>query len=323
MKILVTGATGFIGINLSKALMRLGHSVVGVDNFFSSNRDALQKFTQHSSYSFFEHDIMHPLPQEVSQDVDLICNLACPASPRQYFRDPIYTVKTSVLGIMNLLDLATLRNIPLLQASTSEVYGDPLQHPQHESYWGNVNPIGVRACYDEGKRLAESLAFDYKRAKNTKIKIIRIFNTYGPYMAYNDGRVVSNFIVQALNGRDLTVYGDGSQTRTLCYIDDLVDAITKYLLLDDPQNEVTGPINLGGEVEITIKQLAQTVIAHVVTKNVTSNIAYHPLPSDDPVRRKPDCSYAKEILEWYAKTPFEIGLQKTIEWMHNQIDRQT
>lgn len=311
MKIVITGALGFIGINLCKNLLSKGYEVLGIDNFYCSNRFHLKELEQHNNFSFLEHDIINPIPISNNFVPDLLCNLACPASPVQYLKDSIYTTKTNVFGMINMLDLAIKYDVPILQASTSEVYGDPLEHPQTESYWGHVNSIGIRACYDEGKRLAESLCFDYKRQHKAKIKISRIFNTYGPYMASDDGRVVSNFIVQALHKKPLTVYGKGQQTRSFCFIDDLVEGIVRFLLLDDPHNEVTGPINLGNNDEITIQELAYQINKYIPH----TSIEYKILPEDDPQQRKPDSTQAKKILAWEPKITLAEGLPPTIAWL--------
>ncbi|MEO1650153.1 MAG: UDP-glucuronic acid decarboxylase family protein, partial [Pseudomonadota bacterium] len=271
-RILVTGGAGFLGSHLCERLLERGHEVLCVDNFFTSTRQNIRHLMDNRDFELMRHDVTFPLYVEV----DEIYNLACPASPIHYQFDPVQTTKTSVSGAINMLGLAKRLKAKIFQASTSEVYGDPVEHPQTEAYWGNVNPIGARACYDEGKRCAETLFFDYRRQHNLNIKVVRIFNTYGPRMHPNDGRVVSNFIVQALQGDDITIYGDGSQTRSFCYVDDLVEG---FLRMMDTPDDVIGPINLGNPGEFTIKELAETVIEMVGSK---SKIAYHPLPSDDP-----------------------------------------
>jgi len=308
-KILVTGGAGFIGSHLCKKLLNQGHEVICVDNFFTGNKENIVELLDHPYFEIIRHDVNFSLYIEV----DEIYNLACPASPVYYQKDPVQTTKTSVIGAINMLGLAKRVGAKILQASTSEVYGDPEVHPQPEEYWGRVNPIGIRSCYDEGKRCAEALFFDYSRQHKTKIKVVRIFNTYGPNMQMDDGRVVSNFIVQALKGDDITIYGDGSQTRSFCYVDDLVEGLYKMMQTSD---EVIGPINLGNEGEFTIKELAEKVIT--LTKS-ESKIKYEPLPSDDPKVRKPDITKAKKILNWQAEIILEEGLRKTIEYFKNQL----
>lgn len=302
-KVLVTGGAGFIGSHLCEKLLQKGYFVVCLDNLFTGSKKNIKTLLENENFRFIEQDIIEPLDIEVNQ----IYNLACPASPPHYQHDPIKTTKTSVLGILNMLDLAKKYNAKLLQASTSEVYGDPLEHPQKESYWGNVNPIGIRSCYDEGKRCAETLVMDYHRQYNIDTKIIRIFNTYGPNMHPEDGRVVSNFIIQALKNEDITVYGDGTQTRSFCYVSDLIDGIIKTM----ETNDITGPINLGNPSERTVLNLAELIIKMT---NSSSKIIYKSLPKDDPVRRKPDITLAKEILNWEPKVAIEEGLTKTIEY---------
>jgi len=303
-RVLVTGGAGFIGSHLCAWLIEAGHSVLCVDNFFTGTRANIAPLLDNPNFELLRHDITFPLYVEV----DEIYNLACPASPVHYQFDPVQTTKTSVLGAVNMLGLAKRLRIPILQASTSEVYGDPSVHPQPEDYWGNVNPIGPRSCYDEGKRCAETLFFDYHRQHNLAIKVVRIFNTYGPHMHPNDGRVVSNFIVQALRGEDITIYGDGHQTRSFCYVDDLVDGLMRLMETSD---DVTGPVNLGNPVEFTIRQLAETVIA---LTGSSSKIVYRPLPEDDPRQRCPDISLAKELLDWAPVVQLREGLAKTIEY---------
>lgn len=308
MRVLVTGATGFIGTSLCKKLLNDKHDVIGIDNFYCSRPTQIKEFESFERFTFIEHDIIDPITFLENRKPDYICNLACPASPVQYMKDPVYTTKTSVMGILNMLDLATQYQIPMLHASTSEVYGDPLEHPQQEHHWGNVNPIGIRSCYDEGKRLAESLCFDYNRKHGTQIKVIRIFNTYGPFMAPDDGRVVSNFIMNALKGAPLMVYGEGKQTRSFCYVDDLVEGIMKFLFLED--KEVIGPINLGNPHEIAINELAQYVDKFIPN----TKIVFQPLPEDDPQQRKPNISLAQKILKWQPTIDLEQGLAQTIAW---------
>lgn len=303
-RILVTGGAGFLGSNLCTRLINEGHYVVCVDNLFTGRKKNIEHIFESKNFEFIEHDIIEPFDVEADQ----IYNLACPASPPHYQFDPIKTTKTSVLGAINLLELAKQYNATILQASTSEVYGEPLVHPQPESYRGNVSTIGIRSCYDEGKRVAETLFFDYHRQHNVKIKVIRIFNTYGPNMDPKDGRVVSNFIVQALQGKDITIYGDGSQTRSFCYVDDLIEGMIRMM---NSEESFTGPVNLGNPGEFTIKQLAQKVIEKVNTK---SKIVFRPLPQDDPTQRKPIIDLAKEKLGWQPKIMLNDGLDRTIEY---------
>ena len=308
-RILITGGAGFLGSHLCDRLLSEGHDVLCVDNFYTSTRRNITHLLEHPNFELMRHDVTFPLYVEVDQ----IYNMACPASPIHYQRDPVQTTKTSVHGAINMLGLAKRTGAKILQASTSEVYGDPEVHPQPEAYWGNVNPIGVRSCYDEGKRCAETLFFDYQRQHNTKIKVARIFNTYGPRMLPDDGRVVSNFIVQALKGHDLTIYGDGSQTRSFCYVDDLVEGLIR--LMNSP-DEVTGPINLGNPREFTIKQLAEQVLEKV---GGPSKLTQEPLPSDDPTQRKPDISEAKRVLSWDPGIELETGLDATIEYFRQTV----
>jgi len=303
-RILVTGGAGFLGSHLCERLINDGHDVLCVDNFYTGSKNNIAHLLNHQCFELLRHDVTFPLYVEV----DEIYNLACPASPVHYQNDPVQTTKTSVHGAINLLGLAKRTGARIFQASTSEVYGDPAIHPQIESYWGNVNPIGVRSCYDEGKRCAETLFFDYYRQHRLDIKVVRIFNTYGPRMHPNDGRVVSNFIVQALQNKDITIYGDGSQTRSFCYMDDMINAFVKMM---DSEKEFTGPINIGNPVEFTIKQLAELVIQ---LTGATSNISYVALPSDDPLQRKPDISLAKDILDWRPNVALEEGLKRTIDY---------
>lgn len=309
-RILVTGGSGFIGSHLCERLLNEGNEVLCVDNFFTGRRSNVYHLLSNPSFELMRHDVTMPLYVEV----DMIFNLACPASPIHYQFDPVQTTKTSVSGAINMLGLAKRLKIPILQASTSEVYGDPHIHPQTEEYWGNVNPIGPRSCYDEGKRCAETLFFDYYRQHNVEIKVARIFNTYGPHMHPQDGRVVSNFIIQAIQNQDITIYGDGMQTRSFCYVSDLVDGLMR--LMYSPK-DVTGPINLGNPVEFTMIELANLVIELTGSKSKLINM---PLPQDDPKQRKPDITNAKSILEWEPKIPLKNGLIKTIEYFKKVIE---
>lgn len=301
-KILITGGAGFIGSHLCKKLLNEGNYVICLDNFFTGKRRNIEHLLSNPNFELFEHDITEPL----NINIDEIYNMACPASPPHYQYDPIKTMKTSVFGIINMLELAQKNNAKILQASTSEVYGDPKIHPQIESYWGNVNPIGIRSCYDEGKRCAETLIMDYHRQKNIDTKIIRIFNTYGPNMAPDDGRVVSNFIIQALKEEDITIYGDGTQTRSFCYVDDLVDGIIKMM-----KSDLTGPVNLGNPSERTILDFAKLILELTGSK---SKIVYKPLPSDDPTKRQPNITLAKTKLNWEPKVDIKDGLRHTVEY---------
>jgi UDP-glucuronate decarboxylase len=307
--ILVAGGGGFLGSHLCERLLDDGHDVICLDNFFTGSKENIRHLLTNPGFELMRHDITWPLYIEV----DAIYNLACPASPVHYQHDPIQTTKTSVMGAINLLGMAKRLGIPIFQASTSEVYGDPSVHPQTEEYWGNVNPIGTRSCYDEGKRCAETLFFDYNRQLGVEIKVVRIFNTYGPRMQANDGRVVSNFIVQALKGEDITIYGDGSQTRSFCYVDDLIEGFVRMM---NSGKDVTGPINLGNPGEFTIKELAEKIIEMTGT---SSKIIYKELPSDDPTRRRPDITKAKKILDWEPNIPLEEGLKNTIEYFQKII----
>jgi len=309
-RILVTGGAGFIGSHLCEELLKRGNEVICVDNFFTGTKDNIKHLLNNPYFEFVRHDICFPIYIEV----DKIYNLACPASPIHYQFDPVQTTKVNVTGSINMLGLAKRLKIRVLQASTSEVYGDPNEHPQSEKYWGNVNPIGPRACYDEGKRCAETLFFDYYRQHNMDIKVIRIFNTYGPRMHPNDGRVVSNFIIQALKNEDITVYGDGSQTRSFCYVDDLVKGIVS--MMNTPKG-FTGPVNLGNPNEMTILELAKLIIKLTKSK---SKIVYNNLPQDDPVRRKPNIDLAKKELSWEPKVGLEKGLKKTINYFKKYFD---
>lgn len=303
-RILVTGGAGFLGSFLCERLLAQGHEVLCVDNFFTGRRRNIAHLLEHPGFELLRHDVTFPLYVEV----DEIYNLACPASPIHYQFDPVQTTKTSVHGAINMLGLAKRVKAKILQASTSEVYGDPAVHPQTEDYWGNVNPIGPRACYDEGKRCAETLFFDYRRQHKLEIKVARIFNTYGPRMHPNDGRVVSNFIVQALLNRPITVYGDGSQTRSFCYVDDLIEGLVR--LMATPY-EVTGPINLGNPGEFTILELAQKIVDKTGSR---SRIEFRPLPENDPTQRRPDIGRARELLGWEPKVPLDEGLVRTIAY---------
>jgi UDP-glucuronate decarboxylase len=303
-KILVTGGAGFVGSHLCQRLLNEGNEVFCMDNFFTGQKESILDLMRNPFFELIRHDVVNPYLIEVDQ----IYNLACPASPVHYQYNPIKTIKTSVMGAINMLGLAKRINAKILQASTSEVYGNPLIHPQPESYWGNVNPIGERSCYDEGKRAAETLFRDYHKQNNVKIKIVRIFNTYGPKMHPNDGRVVSNFIVQALKNQNITVYGEGKQTRSFQYVDDLVEGMIK--MMASPAN-FTGPVNLGNPHEFTILELANKIIKLVGSK---SKIIYEPLPPDDPMMRKPDISLAKKELDWFPKVSLDEGLVKTIDF---------
>ncbi|NOZ25587.1 MAG: SDR family oxidoreductase [Nitrospirae bacterium] len=309
-RILVTGGAGFLGSHLCERLLNEGHEVICLDNFYTGRKENIAHLRDNPYFEILRHDICFPLYIEVDQ----IYNLACPASPIHYQFDPVQTTKTSVIGAINMLGLAKRLKIKILQASTSEVYGDPQIHPQPETYWGNVNPIGYRACYDEGKRCAETLFFDYHRQHKLRIKVARIFNTSGPRMHPNDGRVVSNFIMQALRGEDLTVYGDGSQTRSFCYVDDLIDGLVK--LMNSP-DDFTGPVNLGNPAEFSILELAEKVIELTGSK---SKITFKELPADDPRQRQPDISLAREKLNWEPSVQMEEGLRKTIEYFKKLIE---
>jgi len=308
-RILITGAAGFLGSHLSERLLAEGCHVLCVDNFFTGTHLNIEHLLDHKRFELLRHDITHPLFVEV----DEIYNLACPASPIHYQRDPVQTTKTSVLGAINMLGLAKRLQAKIFQASTSEIYGDPTVHPQPEEYWGNVNTIGSRSCYDEGKRCAETLFFDYRRQHNLRIKVARIFNTYGPRMHPNDGRVVSSFIVQALLNRDITVFGDGGQTRSFCYVDDLLDGCVRLMDSDDA---VIGPINLGNPGEFTIRELADIVIEMTGSR---SRIVHRPLPQDDPKQRRPDISKAQEVLGWAPQVPLRVGLERTIAYFESLL----
>ncbi|OIO16025.1 NAD-dependent dehydratase [Candidatus Kuenenbacteria bacterium CG08_land_8_20_14_0_20_37_23] len=316
MTILITGGAGFIGSHLTEYLLNRGHKIIVLDNFFTGSPDNLKHLKNNPNLKIIKHDIIN-MPSKEKLDfgktkIDQIYNLACPASPIHYQHNPIKTVKASVLGLLNMLALAKLNDARILQASTSEVYGDPLEHPQRESYFGNVNCIGPRACYDEGKRCAETICFDYHRQHQVDIKVVRIFNTYGPAMAKNDGRVVSNFIIQALTGNALTIYGAGSQTRSFCYVDDLVEGIVKMM----STRNFIGPVNLGNPNELTIDWLAKKILALTGSR---SKIVHQQLPVDDPIQRRPDISLAQMKLNWQPKTTIEAGLKKTIKYFKSQL----
>ena len=306
-RILVSGGAGFIGSHLCTRLVNEGHDVICLDNFFTGSKDNIKHLMGNHHFEVVRHDVTYPY----SAEVDEIYNLACPASPIHYQHDPIQTAKTSVMGAINMLGLAMRLDAKILQASTSEVYGDPIIHPQPESYWGNVNPVGYRSCYDEGKRCAETLFMDYYRQNQTRIKIIRIFNTYGPRMLPNDGRVVSNCIIQALNNEDITIYGDGKQTRSFQYIDDLIEGMVRMM---DTEDDFTGPINIGNPNEFPVLELAERVIRMTGS---TSKIVFKPLPTDDPKQRQPDIKLAKEKLGWQPTVELEDGLKRMIEYFKN------
>ena len=308
-RVLVTGGAGFVGSHLCDYLLNQGHEVLCVDNFFTGKRATVAHLLSARKFELLRHDITMPLYVEV----DEIYNLACPASPIHYQFDPVQTTKTSVIGAINMLGLAKRVKARVLQASTSEIYGDPNVHPQPEDYWGHVNPIGPRSCYDEGKRAAETLFFDYHRQHRVRIKVVRIFNTYGPRMTEGDGRVVSNFVVQALRGEDITVYGDGSQTRSFCFVDDLVEGLVRLMASPDT---VTGPVNLGNPHEFTILELAQKVIARTGSR---SRIIFKPLPQDDPRQRQPDISRARQLLEWSPTVALDEGLDRTVAWFEQAL----
>lgn len=309
-RILVTGGAGFLGSHLCERLLAQGHEVLCVDNFFTGNKANISHLMSRPRFELIRHDITFPLYVEV----DAIYNLACPASPIHYQFDPVQTTKASVHGAINMLGLAKRVKAKILQASTSEVYGDPEVHPQHEGYWGRVNPIGLRSCYDEGKRCAETLFFDYWRQHGLQIKVLRIFNTYGPRMHPNDGRVISNFIVQALKGEEITVYGDGKQTRSFCYVDDLIEAILRAM---DTPDEFTGPVNIGNPVEFSMIELAE-LVRKLTGSN--SKLIFKPLPSDDPRQRRPDISLAKRVLAWSPTTELEQGLEQTIRYFKDRAE---
>jgi UDP-glucuronate decarboxylase len=308
-RILITGGAGFLGSHLCERLMQAGHEIICVDNFFTGNKQNILSLLGNPRFELIRHDIINPLYLEVDQ----IYNMACPASPVHYQHNPIKTIKTNIMGTINVLGLAKRLNVKILQASTSEVYGDPEVHPQREDYWGKVNPIGIRSCYDEGKRAAECLMMDYHRKNHVKVKIARIFNTYGTRMAINDGRVVSNFIVQALRGEDITVYGNGLQTRSFCYVDDLISGLIKMMATGD---DVTGPVNIGNPTEFTIMDLAEAIIRLTGSR---SKIIFSPLPPDDPTQRKPDISLAGQLLGWQPEIGLVEGLKNTIDYFRTII----
>lgn len=307
-KVLVTGGAGFVGSHLCLRLLRTGHEVICLDNLQTGSMENIAPCRDFDSFRFLQHDVMEPFDV---QGVTDILSLACPAAPPHYQRDPVRTIKTSVLGALHSLELARRENARMLQTSTSEVYGDPDVHPQIETYWGNVNPIGIRACYDEGKRCAETLCFDFQRMHGTDVKVVRLFNTYGPNMQPDDGRVVSNFIIQALTGKPLTIYGDGSQTRSFCYVDDTVEGILRML-----DSDAHGPVNIGNPGEFTMLELAQAVLE--ITGS-DSKLEWHPLPADDPKRRKPDITLAKQLLDWTPVTPLRDGLVETVRYFKEKI----
>lgn len=308
MRILVTGGAGFVGSHLCERLVQDGHHVLCLDNFFSGSRDNVQALVPLPEFELLRHDITQPILLEV----DRIYNLACPASPIHYQTNPVKTVKTNVLGAIHVLGIAKRVRARVLQASTSEIYGNPLEHPQKEEYWGNVNPVGLRSCYDEGKRIAETLMMDYHRQNHVDVRIARIFNTYGPRMSINDGRVVSNFVVQALRGQDITVYGQGEQTRSFCFVSDLIEGLVRLMGLEN----FTGPVNLGNPTEFRVIDLAQKVIE---LTGSSSRIQYRPLPSDDPERRRPDIGLARQVLGWEPRVPLEEGLRQTIDYFRAVI----
>jgi UDP-glucuronate decarboxylase len=316
-RILVTGGAGFLGSHLIDHLIASGNDVICMDNFFTGDKRNISHFSTNPNFEFIRHDVTAP----INVEVDEIYNLACPASPIHYQHDPVQTTKTSVHGAINVLDLAKRLNAKIFQASTSEVYGDPLVHPQTESYWGNVNPIGHRSCYDEGKRCAETLFFDFYRQYNLDIRVARIFNTYGPRMHPNDGRVVSNFIVQSLTNKDITLYGNGQQTRSFCYVDDLIDGIIRFMNFTPEGNNKNfpGPINLGNPVEFTILELANVIIDLTGSK---SKLIYKPLPEDDPMQRKPDISLANLKLDWTPKIQLKEGVGKTVQYFENLLSKK-
>jgi len=310
-RILITGGAGFLGSHLCEKLLREGHDIICLDNFFTGNKNNIVHLLTIPRFELIRHDIINPIYLEV----DEIYNLACPASPVHYQYNPIKTIKTSVMGAINVLGMAKRTKAKVLQASTSEIYGDPEVHPQNEAYWGKVNPIGIRSCYDEGKRAAECLMMDYRRQNAVTTKIVRIFNTYGPRMALNDGRVVSNFIIQALQNKKITIYGDGSHTRSFCYVDDLIDGLIRMMNAED---DFFGPVNIGNPGEFTIMQLAKLVIQLTGSR---SEIEFLPLPSDDPAQRRPDIRLATEKLGWQPTTPLEDGLLKTIEYFRGALEK--
>lgn len=305
-RIIVTGAAGFLGFHLCKRLLTEGHLVVCIDNLSSGSKENVEQLAKHPNFSFIQHDIIFPL--EFPHPIDEIYNLACQASPPRYQEDPVHTLKTNILGALFVLELATKNKAKVFQASTSEIYGDPLEHPQKESYRGHVNPIGIRACYDEGKRAAETLFFDYQRKFGTRIKVGRIFNTYGPHMSPDDGRVITNFIAQALNNSPITIYGTGDQTRSFCYVSDLIDVIIDFMNAPD---DITGPINLGNPTEFTVLELSSKIIE---LTGSSSSVAFMPLPEDDPKQRNPDITLARNLLGWHPKVELDEGLSYTIDY---------
>ena len=312
LRVLVTGGAGFLGSHLCRRLLNKKFKVICVDNFYSSHHSNIGSLRNNPNFLFLEQDVCQ---LNINDKIDYIYNLACPASPIHYQFDPVKTIQTNILGSINVLELAKKNKAKILQASTSEVYGDPSVSPQKEDYWGNVNPIGVRSCYDEGKRAAETLFFDYYRQYKLNIKVCRIFNTYGPYMMKNDGRVISNFIIQALNNEDLSIYGDGSQTRSFCYVDDLIGGLIKIM---DTKDSFTGPINLGNDLELSIKDIAEKIIQ---LSNSQSSINYIDPVSDDPMQRKPDLGLAKKIINWNPKTDLSQGLNLTIDYFRNILNK--
>lgn len=307
-RILVTGGCGFIGSNLCRELLKEKNKIICLDNYECGYRNNIIDLLENENFEFIEHDIINPI--EININIDEIYHLACPASPKNYQKDPIKTIKTNVIGTMNMLQIAKKFNSKILLSSTSEVYGNPMISPQNEEYWGNVNPVGIRSCYDEGKRIAETLMIEYKRKYNVNIRIARIFNTYGPYLSENDGRVVSNFIIQSLHNKNITIYGTGNQTRSFCYIDDLISGLMKLM-----KNEYNGPINLGNPNEITIKELAKNIIK---LTNTNSKIIYKEIPEDDPEIRKPDINKAKQLLKWEPKIDLIKGLTLTINYFKSK-----
>jgi UDP-glucuronate decarboxylase len=312
-KILITGGAGFLGSHLSERLLNEGNKIYCLDNFYTGFKRNVEHLLDHQDFELIEHDVIEPL-DKLNLDVDQIYNLACPASPPHYQQDPIFTTKTAIFGVINCLELGRKTGARVFQASTSEVYGDPLVHPQPESYWGSVNPIGIRSCYDEGKRVGETLMFDYHRQHGVDIRVVRIFNTYGPRMNPEDGRVVSNFIVQALKGENITIYGDGKQTRSFCYVDDLIEGFVRLM----NQDEVVGPINCGNPGEFTMLELAEKVLEKV---DSASKLTFHPLPGDDPKQRKPDISLAKKHLDWEPTVNLDAGLDKAIAYFSEMINK--
>ena len=310
-KILITGGAGFLGSHLAERLLKEGNTIYCLDNFYTGSKKNVEHLLEDPNFELIEHDVIESF-DELNLDVDHIYNLACPASPPHYQQDPLFTTRTSIFGVINCLELAKKTGARMFQASTSEVYGDPLVHPQPESYWGSVNPIGIRSCYDEGKRVGETLMFDYHRQHGVDIRVVRIFNTYGPRMNPEDGRVVSNFIVQALRGEDITIYGDGKQTRSFCYVDDLLEGFVRLM----NQDEVVGPINCGNPGEFTMLELAEKVLAKVKSD---SKLTFMPLPGDDPKQRKPDIALAKEHLDWEPKISLDQGLDKAIAYFRSVI----